>query len=132
PASLRGQRSAVDLRLAANDPEQAVITVPVTVTVTGGVSTEDGAAPAALALRPNYPNPFFGTTSVTFDLPAHEHVALAVYDLTGRRVAVLVDGPVAAGTHRVEWDAGGRRAGTYPLRLPAGGTVQTRRARVLK
>ncbi len=122
---------AFDLRLATNDPEQAVITVPVTVIVTEGVSTEDGAAPAALALRPNYPNPFSGATTLTFDLPTYEHVALAVYDLTGRRVATLVDGPMEAGTHRVAWDAGGLSAGTYLLRFQAGTAVQTRRALVL-
>ncbi len=59
-------------------------------------------------------------------------VRLEVFDLTGRRVAVPLDAPLAAGTHTVAWngaDAGGRRLanGVYLVRLDAGGRRETRR-----
>src|SRR5690606_20165984 len=69
---------AFDLRLATNDPASPLLTVPVTVTVIGGLPTEDGTAPVAFALRQNYPNPFAGTTTIAFALPQREHVTLAV------------------------------------------------------
>lgn len=121
-----------DLRLATNDAEHALVTVPVTVTVTGGVSNEDGAVPTALALRPNFPNPFAGATTIELALPRAEHVTLAVYDVTGRRVATLVDRPLEAGTHRVRWDAAGLAAGAYLVRMQAGDGVRTRRALVVR
>jgi len=59
-------------------------------------------------------------------------VRLEVFDLSGRRVAVPLDAPLAAGTHTVAWngaDAAGRRLanGVYLIRLDAGGRRDTRR-----
>lgn len=45
----------------------------------------------------NYPNPFRGRTTVQFALPEASHVTLAVYDVLGRQVALLVDGELPAG-----------------------------------
>jgi flagellar hook assembly protein FlgD len=64
-------------------------------------------------------------------------VQLSVYDVMGRKVATLVDGPVAAGEHEVRWDghsSGGHAvaSGVYLLRLEAGDQVATRRLTVVK
>jgi dipeptidyl aminopeptidase/acylaminoacyl peptidase len=80
--------------------------------------------PKAFALAQNRPNPFAGTTRIQFDLPRDEHVLLEVFDLFGRRVAVLADRRFAAGAHAVEWDrqasAGGRALpGVYVYRMRA-------------
>jgi len=78
-------------------------------TVTGGRRRE-------AELSPNYPNPFNPRTTISFSLPHPEDVRLAVYDILGREVAVLVDGPQAAGAHRVPFDGGpaGKRAVPLP------------------
>lgn len=76
----------------------------------------DAPAPAALALYPPRPNPFSGTTRLRLDLPAAGRVQLSVYDLTGRRVATVLEGDLAAGTHRPIWN-GWNDTGTE---LPAG------------
>ena len=54
---------------------------------------------------------------------------LAVYDIAGRLIRVLVEGEVAAGSHQAVWDgrdATGRAApsGSYLARLVAGGKVE--------
>ena len=116
------------VQIETNDPENSLLTVAVTVVVEGSVSAEDAATPAALALRQNYPNPFTGTSTIEFVLPRSEHVTLAVYDVTGRRIATLVDREMEAGTHRVAWDAAGLASGTYLYRLHAGSTTRTLRA----
>ena len=57
---------------------------------------------------------------------------LAVYDVLGREVAVLVDGAVAAGAHTATFDARSLPAGTYLCRLAADGAVQTRTLTVVR
>ncbi|MEM6784611.1 MAG: T9SS type A sorting domain-containing protein [Bacteroidota bacterium] len=54
-------------------------------------------------------------------------VRLAVYDVTGREVARLVDGTVEAGTHTATFEASGLPSGVYVLRLSADGRAETHR-----
>jgi hypothetical protein len=88
--------------------------------------------PAHFVLEQNYPNPFNPTTVVRYQLPAAGDVTLAVYDLLGREVAVLVRGRVDAGVHEVTFDASGLSSGVYLYRLSAGDFVQARRLLFLK
>jgi hypothetical protein len=65
----------------------------------------DGEVPAVLALRQNTPNPFRGGTAVRYDIPRDGVCAtLEVFDVSGRRVRVLVDGPQPAGSRLATWD----------------------------
>jgi hypothetical protein len=85
-------------------------------------------AGSVLALRAA-PNPFNPRTTIRFDLPTAVQVRLAIYDLAGRLVRVLVEGEVAVGSHEAVWDgrdASGRSApsGSYLARLVAGGKVE--------
>jgi len=78
------------------------------------------------------PNPFNGSTSVTFSLARPGHAIVSVYDVEGRRVATLADGSFAAGSHKVRWpaqDAVGDLIGpgVYLLRLEASGVVTTQK-----
>jgi len=52
--------------------------------------------PAAYALSAAYPNPFNPQTQFTLMVAARQHVTVDVFDVTGRRVARLHDGPLAA------------------------------------
>ena len=53
--------------------------------------------PRSVELHQNYPNPFNPVTVIGYQLPVSSDVTLEVFDVTGRRVAVLVDGPQQAG-----------------------------------
>src|SRR5690606_24918099 len=70
------------------------------------VAAEPGAAPDGFALEAVRPNPVRGTATVAFRLPAPGPVRVALYDVRGRRVAVLAEGARAAGRHEVRLDAG--------------------------
>ncbi|MDT7856558.1 chondroitinase-B domain-containing protein [Rubrivirga sp. S365] len=89
-------------------------------------SGEDPAGGAALALGLPYPNPTLERATVPVRLAAAGHVAVRVYDVLGREVAVLVDGPVAAGEHRLAWDAARVPAGRYLVVAQAGADVARR------
>lgn len=88
--------------------------------------------PARIALEPNYPNPFNPSTTITYTLYRTGPIRLAVCDLLGREVAVLVDGVRSAGTYQVAWEAGDRPSGAYLYRLTAGEASVTRLMTLLK
>jgi len=57
------------------------------------------------------------TATIEYALPTSGHVSLAVYDVTGRRVAMLDEGDRNAGTYRASWSPGSRGQGIYFYRL---------------
>jgi len=81
--------------------------------------TEDAVEiqPSGFQLAAPYPNPFNPATSLSFTIPAANHVQLIVYDLTGRQVATLVNEYQEAGTHELTWNAAGLPTGIYIARL---------------
>ncbi|MEX0686040.1 MAG: GLUG motif-containing protein [Balneolales bacterium] len=83
-------------------------------------------------LNQNYPNPFNPKTVISYDLPLSNKVKLDVFDVLGRHVATLVDGPVSAGRHEVHFDASTLASGVYIYRIHAGDVVQTRQMMLIK
>jgi len=83
-------------------------------------------------LYQNYPNPFNPTTVIKYQLPAVSEVRLAVYDLLGREVAILVNGKQEAGVHDLRFDASGLSSGVYFYRLRAGDFTQSKKFVLLK
>ncbi len=88
--------------------------------------------PSAFALSAAYPNPFRQATVLTVDLPQPSAVTLAVYDVLGRRVAVLVDGALEAGSHRVAFDGRDLPSGVYLVRAEAEGFAATQRVTLVR
>jgi len=80
--------------------------------------------PTSFRLFQNYPNPFNPETRIRYDLPQAGNVSLAVYNVLGQRVRVLVDEFQDAGRKSVTWDGrddGGREAasGIYFYKIKA-------------
>ncbi len=87
----------------------------------------EGESTLSFALDNAFPNPFASAATVRFTLSESAEVTLAVYDVLGRRVAELADGPQAAGQHEAVFDAAGLPSGVYLVRLTAGAHRATRR-----
>ncbi len=97
------------------------------------VSAEESLpVPSEFALAQNYPNPFNPETVIEFSLPSPAEAKLIVYDITGREVATLVRGPLAAGAHQTRFDAAAFASGVYFYRLTAGEFVQARKMVLVK
>ncbi len=81
-----------------------------------------GDIPEAIADLSNYPNPFAERTNISFRLGRNDIVRVEVFDVSGRRIRLLHDGPLAAGRQELHWDgrdATGRQTanGIYLFRL---------------
>ena len=93
---------------------------------------EERTAVRGYQLAQNYPNPFNSSTQIRFDLPVTAHVKLAIFDLLGREVAVLVNERLNAGTHIATFHAGDLPSGMYLYRLQAAAALQTHKMILLK
>ncbi|MGH7600417.1 MAG: T9SS type A sorting domain-containing protein, partial [bacterium] len=87
--------------------------------------------PERFALLPNYPNPFHYQTTLSFDLPQAQEVAIRVLDVLGRKVAVLQRGRLAAGRHRIIWSPQGLPSGIYVIVLKTEATRLLRKVIVM-
>ena len=91
-----------------------------------------GAPPSEFALYQNYPNPFNPTTTIRFDLPEDTHAYMDIYDILGRRVRILLDEEMAAGTHSLTFDATGLASGVYFYRMKIKDEVKTQKMLLAK
>jgi hypothetical protein len=110
-----------------------------------GIISEDpdgpGRIPKTFGLHQNFPNPFNPSTTISFDVPGisgeKRHASLAIYDLRGRRVRVLIDGILDGGNHKVVWDGRDNQgeqiaSGVYLFRLRINDWISTRKMTILR
>lgn len=82
-----------------------------------GLQADSVATRTETSLHGAYPNPFNPVTTVRFSLAEAGPVRLRVYDVLGRRVAVLANSDMAAGAHSVKFEAAHLPSGVYLLRM---------------
>lgn|GEM_PF-4605581 len=82
-----------------------------------GVEGDAAGEPFQFTLFQNYPNPFNPVATIAYDLPHAASVSLAVYDILGQEVAVLVREYQAPGRYRAVFDASALPSGVYLYRL---------------
>jgi len=89
--------------------------------------------PVKARLYQNYPNPFNPSTTIRFELTGNDQrTRLAVYDVLGRRVAVLLEGMLPAGMHSVPFDGSALASGLYLYRLETAGVILQRKMMLIK
>ena len=99
---------------------------------------DDPKTPAQFALYRSVPNPLRSGTEIAYDVPLDGgEVRLTVYDVAGRRVRTLADGPQTAGRKSATWDGRDDRgnivgSGVYYCRLEAPGYEQNIKITVLR
>jgi hypothetical protein len=99
-----------------------------------GVIELPGGSESELLHQP-WPNPSGGDSRIEFTANGETHVRIQVFDLTGRRVAELIDRSVSAGRHGVSWDGRDEQgravpSGVYFATLRT--SMESRRVKVLR
>ena len=88
--------------------------------------------PMAYDISDAYPNPFNPVTSFSYTIPEDGMVQMAVYDISGRLVAELVNGYITAGTYPVIWDAKDLSSGVYMLQMISGDFATVQKVMLIK
>lgn len=97
-----------------------------------GITINNGEIPATYSLEQNYPNPFNPETNIKFGLPKSGNVKLAIYDLTGKEVAVLLNDFKQAGSYTFSFNGSNLSSGVYFYRIVSGNFVETKRMVLIK
>jgi hypothetical protein len=127
-AEIAATLSYLEGELATRGP--ATTALPFVVSEGGGEA--DPARPSKFSLGQNRPNPFSGTTTIEYSLRFDSHVRLAVYNVRGQQVDVLVHDYQPAGPYALEWNAGRLPSGVYFCRIKTGSFTATRKMWLLK
>jgi hypothetical protein len=102
------------------------------------IVTESETPPAYCnELLQNYPNPFNPVTTISYYLPDAARVTLNIYDVSGHRIACLVDEYQEKGRHYIQWngeDSSGIpvSSGVYFYRMQADKETITRKMALLR
>ena len=89
--------------------------------------------PKEITLYDNYPNPFNPVTTIRFSLPFESTVTIELYNHIGQKVESLINNEyLAAGYHNYQWNADRYASGVYFIRMDTPGTVQIKKAILLK
>lgn len=88
--------------------------------------------PDMFKLYNNYPNPFNPVTKIKFDVSAQAFTKIAVYDITGKEVAVLVSSNLSAGSYETDFNAADLSSGVYFYRITAGEFADIKKMMLVK
>ena len=90
------------------------------------------AIPLNFTLYQNYPNPFNVTTTIPYAMPTDGYVTITLYNISGRRIATLVNGWRDPGIHRVIFNASALSSGLYFYQLRVEGFTAVKKMVLLK
>jgi hypothetical protein len=88
--------------------------------------------PVNYTLFQNYPNPFNPSTAIRYSIPDDVRVQLAVYNMLGQTVAVLVDEMKSAGYYETMFQADDLPSGIYIVHLRAGFYIESLKMTLVK
>jgi len=94
--------------------------------------TRIGVAVSGFRLHQNFPNPFNPTSIINFDIPALSPVRLAVYDVHGKLVRLVVNEQLAQGSYEVAFEGNALPSGTYFYNITAGNFSDTKKMILLR
>lgn len=99
---------------------------------TTGVLGNSGEVPESYSLSQNYPNPFNPSTTIKFNVPKSGNVKIAVYDITGKMLAEIINRNVSAGSYSYRFDMGYLSSGVYFYKMISGNFTDTKKMTIIK
>ncbi len=88
--------------------------------------------PEKFMIYQNFPNPFNPSTNIKYQIPEASLVKVVVYDLLGRKVAMLINQYQSAGFYNISFDASKLTSGIYIYKISAGNFSDTRKMLLVK
>jgi len=88
--------------------------------------------PDVCNLHQNYPNPFYQTTTIHFDLAQSNHVTLKIFNSMGQKVATLSDEWLNEGHYSKSFDGTGLSSGIYFYQIQTNNHQQSKKMILLK
>ena len=80
----------------------------------------------------NFPNPFNCSTTISYQIPVASDVCIAIYDVNGKRLETVVQGPQPAGVYRCPFRADELASGVYFYRITTNEMQITRKMLLLR
>ena len=103
-----------------------------TLVPTTGITDSNNNLPGKFQLAQNYPNPFNPSTTIKFSINKADKVKLVIYNISGQKIATLVDKKMNAGSHEVQWNAAHIASGVYFYKLYCGTNTITKKMVLLR
>lgn len=97
-----------------------------------GIENPPGNLIRQFELKQNYPNPFNPATTIEFSLSQSQHVLLRVFDITGKEIAVLINGKIPPGLHKITFDGNNLASGIYFYQLQGNDFSETKKMALMK
>lgn len=97
-----------------------------------GISGNSQKVPGSIKLFQNYPNPFNPRTVISYQLAVSSELKIAVYDVLGKEIAVLLNEKQNAGQYEIEFDGSNISSGIYFYTLTSGDFRETKKMLIVK
>ena len=78
-------------------------------------------------LEQNFPNPFNFNTTINFYIPNKDNISLKIYDIFGKKIAILINEEKHQGRHKVIFNSYGLPPAVYFYQLQTNKIVLTKR-----
>jgi hypothetical protein len=101
-------------------------------TASTGITKINENIPQRFNLFDNYPNPFNPATSIKFDIPRNCFVTLKIYDISGRKIDVILDRKMDAGSYVISYNADNLSSGVYFYQFNTDNYISTKKMILLK
>jgi len=79
-----------------------------------------------------FPNPFNPTTIISFSIPEFGLTTITAYDITGRKLEMLINTNLNPGNYSVNWNASSYPSGVYLIRMNSGNFTETQKVVLVK
>jgi photosystem II stability/assembly factor-like uncharacterized protein len=97
-----------------------------------GIEPNGSNIPSVYSLEQNYPNPFNPVTNIHVDIPKSSNVKLAVFDMLGRELEVLLNRDLQAGSYKVTWNGAKYSSGIYFYKIISSDFTATKKMILVK
>lgn len=112
------------------DPNNDIVLKEATTTI--GIENTSSRIPQKYCLFQNYPNPFNSSTLIKFDIAKIGHTKIILYDIQGRKMEMLVNQNLEAGSYKISFDAARLSSGIYFVKIESGYFVDSKKLVLLK